>query len=194
MHWLTTRLRRSAVHLHSPAGARFDGAGNLYISSTTAIYRILPFEAAVELVATGFTAAAGIDLLELGSETYLVVADEATGTVWLVNAASGAKLQVMTGLSGPVGVAFWDDPIAGKTGLYVAEPTLIRRFDPRLEFVVDVDQRILLSKAWSFDVYQSANQGGDSEIKIEVRLNAVIDPTGKSVFFRQSDPMDPSAI
>ena len=152
---------------NSPAGARFDSSGNLYVSSTTAIYRILPGEAGVELVASGFTAAAGIDLIEMGGETLLAVADEAAGTVWLVAPATGLKLQVKTGLSGPVGVAFSDDPLAGKTGLYVAEPTRILRLpDPRMEFTVDLDQRILLSKAWSFDVYPSPDQSDDNEIKV----------------------------
>lgn len=178
---------------NSPSGARFDSAGNLYLSSTTAIYRILPGESAVELVASGFTAAAGIDLVELGGETILAVADEASGTVWLVNATSGLKLQAKTGMAGPIAVAFSDDPLIGKTGLYVAEPTRILRLpDPRLEFKVKVDQRILLSKSWSFDVFPSSYQSDDGEIAVEVKLNPIFDPTGKSAYFRLMDPKDPS--
>jgi len=178
---------------NSPSGARFDSSGNLYISSTTATYRILPSEAGVELVATGFTAAAGIDLIELAESTYLAVADEAAGVVWLVNALTGVKLQVEAGLAGPLGVVFSDDPVIGKTGLYVAEPTRILRLpDPRLTFPVEFDQRILLSKSWSSDVYPSPHQGDDGEITVRVRLNPVIDPTGMSAFFRLIDPLDPS--
>lgn len=178
---------------NSPAGARFDSSGNLYLSSTSDIYRILPQEAGVELVASGFVAAAGIDLVEEGGETLLAVADEAAGIVWLVNASTGSKLQVLTGLSGPVGVAFADDPAIGRTGLYVAEPTrLLRLPDPRLEFMIEVDQRLLLSKSWSFDVYPSPDQEDDGEIALRVRLHPLLDPAGKSAFFRLIDPKDPS--
>lgn len=176
-----------------PSGARFDSGGNLYLSSTSAIYRILPQEAGVELVASGFMAAAGIDLVEEGDETLLAVADEAAGTIWLVNATTGSKIQVLSGLSGPVGVAFADDPAIGRTGLYVAEPTRILRLpDPRLEFMIEVDQRLLLSKSWSFDTYPSPDQKTDGEIALRVRLNPILDPTGKSAFFRLIDPKDPS--
>jgi|CXWL01.1.fsa_nt_gi hypothetical protein len=177
---------------NDPAGARFDSAGNLYVTSTTQIYRVPPGGGA-QLVASGFIAAAGLDLVEDGGEILLAVADQAAGEVWLVNAATGVRARVAAGLSAPVGVAFADDPAAGKTGLYVAEPTRVLRLpDPRLESLRDDDQKVLLSKAWSFDVYPSTDQTTDSQITVRFRLSPLIDPTGRSAYFRLVDPKDPS--
>lgn len=178
---------------NDPAGARFDSSGNLYITSTTEIYKILPGEAGVELVAGGFSAAAGIDLVETGEETLIAVADEAAGEVWLVKPGSGVKVLVEDGLTGPVGVAFADDPAIGKTGLYVAEPTRILLLpDPRMEFLIDSGQKIWLSKSWSYDVYPSPDQTADGEIAVRVRLTPLLDPDGRTAHFRLVDPKDPS--
>lgn len=178
---------------NSPAGARFDSSGDLYVSATTSIYRILFQEAGVELVATGFTAAAGMDLVELGDDTILAVADESTGKVWLVNAATGSRIEVASGLSGPVGVAFGEDPNTGATALYVAEPTRILVLpDPRLEFMVETDQKVLLSRSWGFDPFPSPDQTANGSIAVRVRLTPLLDPTGKTAYFRLRDPRDPS--
>ena len=125
-----------AFTFNEPAGARFDSQRNLYLSSTTEIYRILPQEAGVELVADGFTAAAGIDLSEASGIPMLLVADEATGEIYLVNGETGAKDVVGSGFDGPVGVAFSEDPSTGDLFYDVAEPTRILRLpDPQVEFL-----------------------------------------------------------
>lgn len=178
---------------NSPAGARFDSAGNLYVSSTTALYKILPQEAGVELVASGFTAASGIDLSEETGIVMLLVADEATGAIWLVNGESGEKELVGSGLSSPVGVAFSGDVATGALFYDVAEPTRIVRLpDPRVEFLEDEDVRILLSKRASSDSYHSQRQTQDGEIAVPVKVTDKIDPAGTTIYFRLIDPKDPS--
>jgi len=177
---------------NSPAGARFDSAGNLYVSSTTALYRILPQEAGVELVASGFTAASGIDLSEDTGITMLLVADEATGAIWLVDGETGDKELVGSGLSAPVGVAFSGDIATGALFYDVAEPTRIVRLpDPRVEFIDTKDVRILLSKHGRSDSYPS-RQMDDGQIAVPVKVTDKIDPAGTTVYFRVVDPKDPS--
>ena len=179
---------------NSPAGARFDSAGNLFVSSTTALYRILPQEAGVELVASGFTAAAGIDLNEDTNIPMLLVADEATGEIWLVNGETGDKELVGSGLSGPVGVAFSEDVATGDLFYDVAEPTRIVRLpDPQVQFLELKDVRVLLSKAQGTnDTYPSQDQTDDGKIDVHVKLLANTNPAGTTVYFRLVDPKDPS--
>lgn len=183
-----------------PAGARFDSSGNLYVTSTTTIYKITPAEV-VSAVGSMFTAAAGLDLFETAGGPMLVVADEATGEVYLVNPQAGTRSLVFSGLSGPVGVALTNDTGDVGTALYVAEPTRIVRVpDPRIVFVDPIqpsvtalkDERILLSKDQLNDVYPSTAQVADGQIRVRVRLNPLIDPTGLSAHFRITDPADPS--
>jgi hypothetical protein len=183
-----------------PAGARFDSAGNLYLTSTTEVFRILPEEAGVDLVASGFVAAAGLDLLEDGGETLLAVADKGSGKIWLVNAGTGLKAEVASGFSNPVGVVFARSSGHGLAGaaLYVIEhDRMLRVPDPIVSFERQSDQRILLSRRWvhefpTEDEYPSADQGFDGRIKVRVQLNPVIDPAGRSVSFYLIDPKDPS--
>lgn len=178
---------------NSPAGARFDSAGNLYVSSTTAIYKILPQEAGVELVASGFTAASGIDLSEETGIVMLLVADEATGAIWLVNGETGDKELVGSGLSAPVGVAFSGDPATGALFYDVAEPTRIVRLpDPRVEFVDTSEVRILLSKHGTSDSYPSQRQTQDGQIAVPVKVTDKVDPAGTTIYFQLVDPKDPS--
>lgn len=178
---------------NSPAGARFDSAGNLYVSSTTDLYRILPQEAAVELVATGFTAASGIDLSEETGIVMLLVADEATGLIWLVNAESGNKELVGSGMTAPVGVAFSGDLATGALFYDVGEPTRIVRLpDPQVAFVEPGDVRILLSKRGTSDGYPSPRQTQDGQIAVPVTVTDKTDPAGTIVYFRLVDPKDPS--
>ncbi|MEZ5331177.1 MAG: hypothetical protein R2991_03790 [Thermoanaerobaculia bacterium] len=179
-------------NFNDPAGARFDSAGNLYVSSTTAIYKILPQEAGVELVTGGFTAAAGIDLSEETGDPILLVADEATGNVWLVNGETGDKEIVDSGFAGPVGVAFSEDLATGDLFYDVVESTRILRLpDPRVEFVEKDDVRVLLSKRGPED-YPSTYQTQDAEIEVTVKVTDKIDPVGTTVYFRIDDPKDQS--
>lgn len=178
---------------NSPAGARFDSAGNLYVSSTTELHKILPQEAGVELVASGFTAAAGIDLSEASGIPMLLVADEGAGTVWLVNGETGDKEVVGSGLTAPVGVAFSADLATEALFYDVAEPTRIVRLpDPRVEFTDIEDVRILLSKRGTSDSYPSTDQTQDGEIKVQVKVTDKTDPVGTTIYFRLVDPKDPS--
>lgn len=179
---------------NSPAGARFDAAGNLYLSSTTALYKILPQEAGVELVTGGFTAAAGIDLTEDTGIPLLLVADEATGNVWLVNGETGDKEIVGSGFSGPVGVAFSADLATGDLFYDVAEPTRIVRLpDPRVEFVEGDDVRVLLSKQGTGDTYPNGAQTQNGQIQVKVKVIDQANPAGTTVYFRLIDPKDPSS-
>lgn len=178
---------------NSPAGARFDSAGNLYVSSTTALYRILPKETGVELVASGFTAASGIDLSEDTGIVMLLVADEATGAIWLVNGETGDKELVGSGLSAPVGVAFSGDLATGALFYDVAEPTRIVRLpDPRVEFLETNDVRILLSKRPTSDSYPSRRQTDNGQIAVSVKVTDNMDPAGTTIYFLPVDPKDPS--
>jgi hypothetical protein len=178
---------------NSPAGARFDSAGNLYVSSTTDLYRILPQEAGVELVATGFTTASGIDLSEETGIVMLLVADEATGSIWLVNAESGNKELVGSGMTAPVGVAFSGDLATGALFYDVAEPTRIVRLpDPQVVFVEEDPIRILLSKHGTSDGYPSNWQTQDGQIPVGVTVTDKTDPAGITIYFRLVDPKDPS--
>ena len=179
---------------NSPAGARFDSAGNLYVSSTTALYRILPQEAGVELVASGFTAAAGIDLSEDTNIPMLLVADEATGEIWLVNGETGDKEVVGSGLFGPVGVAFSEDVATGDLYYDVAEPTRVVRLpDPQVQFLEQKNVRVLLSKAQgTTDTYPSNDQTDDAKIDVRVKLLSNTNPAGTTIYFRLADPKDPS--
>lgn len=178
---------------NSPSGARFDSEGNLYVSATTSIFKILPLEAGVELVASGFTAAAGIDLSERSGIPMLLVADEATGNIWLVNAETGEKEIVDAEFAGPVGVAFTEDPITGDLFYDVAEPTRILRLpDPVAEFEEKVDTRVLLSRRGLEQSWPSSNQVGDRTIRVRVKVTDKVDPVGTTVYFRIIDPKDPS--
>ncbi|NJL29255.1 MAG: hypothetical protein HC897_15925 [Thermoanaerobaculia bacterium] len=180
-----------------PAGARFDSDGNLYVSATTAIFKILPSEAGVVQVATGFTAAAGIDLREDTGVPLLLVADEATGMIWLVNGDSGTKEVVGSGFSGPVGVAFSEDPVTGELFYDVAEPTRILRLpDPLIVFDVPVKShvKVMLSKQVASDKYWSTDQTEDRKIKVKAKVTKGSAPVGgMTVYFRIKDPKDPSA-
>jgi hypothetical protein len=178
---------------NDPAGARFDSSGNLYITSTTELYKILPGEAGVELLADGFTAAAGIDLTEGASIPTLLVADEATGVIWLVNGETGDKEVVASGFNGPVGVAFSADPVTGDLFYDVAEPTrIIRLPDPHVEFVENEDVRVLMSKQGANDDYPHSNQTQAGQIRVEVKVTDKVDPAGMTVYFGLIDPKDPS--
>jgi hypothetical protein len=178
---------------NSPAGARFDSAGNLYVSSTSALYRILPQEASVELVASGFTAAAGIDLNEETNIPMLLVADEATGEIWLVNGETGDKEIVGSGLTAPVGVAFSENVATGDLFYDVAEPTRIVRLpDPRVDFLEKMDVRVLLSKHGTTDTYPSQDQTAAAKIQVRVQVTDKTNPAGSTVYFRLADPKDPS--
>lgn len=176
-----------------PSGARFDSEGNLYISAVTSIYKILPQEEGVTLVASGFTAAAGIDLTEDTGIPMLLVADEATGVIWLVNGETGDKEIVDDGFSEPVGVAFSQDVVTEDLFYDVAEPTRILRLpDPRVEFVEKKDTHVLLSKRGTEPSYPSPNQMEDRRIQVTVKVTDKIDPAGSSIYFRLVDPKDRS--
>lgn len=178
---------------NDPSGARFDSSGNLYISSTSEIYRILAGETAVELVADGFTAAAGFDLSEASGVPILLVADEATGTIWLVNGETGAKEVVATDFTGPVGAVFSEDLVTGELFYDVAEPTQILRLpDPRLEFLEQSEVRVLMSKQGMSDSYPSSNQTQNGQIRVDLKVIDKVDPAGTTVYFRLVDPKDPS--
>ncbi|NJL29182.1 MAG: hypothetical protein HC897_15520, partial [Thermoanaerobaculia bacterium] len=180
-----------------PAGARFDSDGNLYVSATTSIFKVLPSEAGVVQVATGFTAAAGIDLTEDTGLPLLLVADEATGLIWLVNGETGTKEVVGSGFSGPVGVAFSEDPVTGKLFYDVAEPTRILRLpDPVVKFEIpstEKERRVLVSKQVASDTYWSPDQTEDRKIRVNAKVTDGGAPVvGKMVYFRIKDPKDPS--
>lgn len=175
-----------------PAGARFDSEGNLYISAVTSIFKIAPQEASVTLVASGFTAAAGIDLSEASGIPTLLVADEATGNIWLVNGETGDKEIVGSGFSGPVGVAFTEDATTGDLFYDVAEPTRILRLpDPRIEFAIDKDVRVLIStKNPDDNSYPTAYQTKDGKILVRMKVTDKVDPAGMTLYLRVVDPKD----
>lgn len=176
-----------------PAGAHFDSEGNLYISAVTSIFKIAPQEASVTLVASGFTAAAGIDLSERSGLPTLLVADEATGNIWLVNAETGEKEIVDTGFNGPVGVAFTEDLATGDLFYDVAEPTRILRLpDPVAEFEEKKDTRVLLSRRGTEQSWPSPNQIADRTMRARLKVTDKVDPAGRTVYFRLVDPKDPS--
>ena len=174
-----------------PAGARFDSANNLYVSSTTQIYKIDPNQVTT-LVADGFTAAAGIDLSEASGIPTLLVADEATGNIWLVNGETGAKEIVGSGFSGPVGVAFTEDATTGDLFYDVAEPTRILRLpDPLVEFEIDKDVRVLISTKNPDDsFYPTAHQSEDGKIRVRMKVTDKVDPAGMTLYLRVVDPKD----
>jgi hypothetical protein len=196
---INTMYGGQSFNFTDPAGARFDSSGNLYLTSTNQIVRILAGGSGVQVVASGFTAAAGIDLLEDGNDTLLAVADKGDGTIWLVNVANGLKSQVASGLPEPVAVAFsLGFGHQSHAALYVPEPTHILRVpDPRIRFERDRDQRIVLSRQWAHkypaeDAFPSPDQTHDMKITVRVLLNPVMDPTGRTAHFQLQDPKDPS--
>ena len=181
-------------NFNRPAGARFDSQNNLYVTSTTKIYRITPAPTVTTTeVASGFTAAAGLDLFEIGGVAYLVVADESEGNIYLVKPL-GDKAIVYSGFQGPVGVALAASSLSAVTpALYVAEPTrIIRLPNPVVEFEETKDQRVLLSRAVPDDDFPSREQREDGKIFVWARLSSLIDPTGRTAYFRLLDPPDRS--
>lgn len=181
-------------NFNRPSGARFDSQNNLYVTSTTKIYRITPPPSATTTeVASGFTAAAGLDLFEIGGVAYLVVADESEGNIYLVKPL-GEKMVVHSGLQGPVGVALAAGNWLAGPAMYVAEPQRILRLpDPRLRFVDQEDEKILLSIEHK-DLYSTGMQTpvGDGKIRLRVLLNPKIASSGLTAYFRIVDPPDPS--
>jgi len=187
MNWGNTGV----LLFNNPAGGRFDSAGNLYVSSTTAIYKIAPNEAVTQ-VATGFTAAAGIDLSEDTGIPTLLVADSATGQVFLVNAENGFKEVVGDGFTNPVAVAFSRNLTTGELFYDVAEPTrIIRLPDPRVEFTLRDTTPVLIHKFRPEDKYPSTFQTEDSKITVEATvIDAARPAAGITVHFRLIDPKD----
>ena len=181
------------LDFNRPAGARFDSQNNLYVSSTTQIYRIDPNQVTT-LVADGFTAAAGIDLSEASGIPTLLVADEATGNIWLVNGETGDKEIVGSGFSGPVGVAFTEDAATGDLFYDVAEPTRILRLpDPLVEFEIDQDVRVLISTKNPDDsTYPTLYQTEDRKIRVRMKVTDKVDPAGMTLYLRVVDPKDGS--
>ena len=178
---------------NDPAGARFDSAGNLYVSSTTAIYRIAPNEAVTQ-VATGFTGAAGIDLSEDTGIPTLLVADSSTGQVFLVNALNGTKEVVGDGFTNPVAVAFSRNVTTGDLFYDVAEPTrIIRLADPRVRLALRDPTPVLIHKYRPEDQYPSTFQTENRKITVELMvLDAARPAAGVTVYFRPIDLPDTS--
>jgi len=58
--------------------------------------------------------------------------------------------------------------------------------------MIETDQKVLLSRTWEFDPYPSPDQTENGAINVRVRLTPLLDPTGKSAYFRLRDPRDPS--
>ncbi len=179
------------LFFNNPAGARFDSAANLYVSSTTAIYKIAPNEAVTQ-VATGFTGAAGIDLSEDTGIPTLLVADSATGQVFLVNAENGFKEVVGDGFTNPVAVAFSRNLTTGELFYDVAEPTrIIRLPDPRVEFTLRGQTSVLIHKHRPEDQYPSSFQTADRNITVEATVIDAARPAAAiTVHFRLIDPKD----
>lgn len=128
-----TQYGNRTFAFNSPAGARFDSKGDLFISATTAVFKILPREAEVIEVLSGFTAAAGLDLCEEWGlwEEYpeLLVVDEATNTLWMgdVKRKDKWQLEPEISLSGPVAVTSSRNSVTDLPVIDVAEPTRILR-------------------------------------------------------------------
>lgn len=198
-NWGDTTL----LSFNDPAGGRFDDAGNLYVSSTTAIYRIAPDES-VTLVAAGFTNAAGIDLSEEeGSPPLLLVVDQATGEIYIVGSSTGEKTLVGSGFASPVAAVFSE--VNGVAFYDVAEPTRIVRLpDPRVEFTLENPTRVLIHKHRGDDAYPSAFQVEDRKIVIEATLAGrtpgvplylrIIDPEDLAAYATSSAPDNKGAI
>ncbi len=188
----------TALSFNNPAGGRFDAAGNLYVSSTTAIHKIAPDEA-VTVVASGFTAAAGIDLAEDTGIVTLLVVDQAAGRVHLVNTETGVVDLIDEGFTSPIATAFTTDPATGDVFYDLAEPTRILRLpDPKIVFTKPVPtdpdakkpketaRRVLTHKYSTDDMYPSSSQTMPGEIDVEVTVIGVA--SGESVYFRLVDP------
>lgn len=173
---------------NDPAGARFDTNGNLYVTTATALYRIAPDET-VTLVTGGFTGAAGIDLSEDTGIPMLLVVDEATGEVFLVDGEDGGKELVGNGFTSPVAVVFSE--ANGELFYDVAEATrIIRLPDPRVKFTLRDRTHVLMHKYRTDDSFPSSFQTEDGNITIEA---TVIDKTpvaGVTVYFQVIDPKD----
>ncbi len=175
------------LSFNNPAGGRLDSVGNLYVSSTTAVYKIAPDET-VTLVADGFTGAAGIDLSEETGFPVLLVADKGAGAVYLVDATDGGKELIGNGFSSPVSAVFSE--ANGELFYDVAEATrIIRLPDPRVEFALPKGRtRVLMHKHRSDDTYPDMmRQKNEGEISIEVTVISKA-PTGGSLYFRLIDP------
>ncbi|HKY31669.1 MAG TPA: hypothetical protein VJV23_03960 [Candidatus Polarisedimenticolia bacterium] len=186
-NWGNTGL----LFFNNPAGARFDSAGNLYVSSTTSIYKITPSEVVTQ-VATGFTGAAGIDLSEDTGVPTLLVADSATGQVYMVNGQNGFKEVIADGFTDPVAVTFSRNFTTGEMYCDVAEPTrIIRLADPRIRFALRDSTPVLIHKHRAEDQYPSSFQIGDRTITIEATVLEAARPVGgTTIYFRAVDPPD----
>lgn len=186
-NWGNTAL----LSFNNPAGARFDSAGNLYVSSTTAVYKIAPNEAVTQ-VAAGFTGAAGIDLSEDTGIPTLLVADRATGQVYLVNTENGIKEVVGDGFTTPVAAAFSRNLTTGDLFYDVAEPTrIIRLADSRVEFALRDPTPVLIHKYRPEDQYPSGFQTEDGKLTVEATVRPAARPAaGVTVHFRLIDPKD----
>ncbi|MCP3982257.1 MAG: hypothetical protein GY716_23375 [bacterium] len=182
----------TALSFNNPAGGRFDSDGNLYVSSTTSIFKIAPDETTTVLT-TEFTGAAGIDLSEVSGIPTLLVADKATGEVYLVNGEDGSRTLVDSGFTNPVAVAFSEDLATGDLFYDVAEPTrIIRLPDPVIKFAIKKKKNtpVLINKHRSDDAYPSSFQTQPREIRVEATVIDGGPAAGVDVFFRLIDPKD----
>ncbi len=187
---IDTNWGNTVFAFNDPAGARFDSDGNLYVSSTTDIYKISPSEV-VTPVASGFQGAAGMDLSEATGIVTLLVADEVSGEILLVNGVTGEKETIATGFTNPVAAVFSE----ANNELFcdVAEPTQIFRLpDPQVRFALKKKgrERVLTNKHRTTDRYPSGFQTQPNEIKIQATVLEKSPVAGVKVYFRVVDVRD----
>ena len=176
-------------------GMAMDSGQTLYFTSGGSLYKTPTSGLAnVSLVASGFANASGIDIDETTGNKLLLLADRGAGKVYLINADTGLKDEVATGLTSPRAVAFGEDKVTGELYYYVAEATRVLRLpDPRIKLdarIAGGNKKVLISKRGTGDTYPLAPlQTADAQIKIPFEVQGKIS-SATTVYIRLIDPKD----
>lgn len=178
-------------------GMAMDSTDTLYFTSGGTLYKTpTSGSASVSTVATGFTNASGIAIDESTANVLILIADRGAGNVWLLNAATGNKDLVTSGLTSPRAVAFGKDKVTGVAYYYVAEANRILRFpEPRFKFdggISSGNVKVLISKlgpGGASDAYPCSLQSADGQIKIAFDVLGQVS-TAFTVYLRVYDPPD----
>ncbi|MEJ5166544.1 MAG: hypothetical protein WHV67_05910, partial [Thermoanaerobaculia bacterium] len=174
-----------SLTFNDPGGIRYYN-GNIYFTTTGSLYKVQEATEAVELVASGFNGAAGIDIT---SEGNILLAEEGAGNIWEISSESPyKKTKIYEGLNQPVSVI--EGTRSGIRHHFIAEHQRILDYP---------DGSIKLQPASNINVLISAKHGGgypepnfqSQDSKMRVMLN-VRPPRQTSVYLKINDPSDKS--
>ena len=178
-------------------GMAMDSAQTLYFTSGGTLYRTpTGGSASVTTVATGFTNASGIAIDESTGNVLILLADRGAGKVYMINADTGWKEEIASGLSSPRAVAFGEDKVSGELYYYVAEASRVLRLpDPEIRpdpLIATGQPKVLISKLGTTDSYPLAPlQSAPAQVKIRFEVTFQQGETSPiNVYVKLYDPDD----